>query len=56
MYFSDKKIDGIFINGNKMKYSTDVNYLLKDKITYGCYQEITIDNLSVLNPKTLFYD
>lgn len=52
----DRKIDGIFINDNKMKYSSNVNYLLTDKITYGCYKEITFDNLDVLNPKNLFYD
>lgn len=56
MYFADKKIDGIFIRDNKMKYSTDVNFLLKNEITYRCYKEITIDNLDVLNPKNLFYD
>lgn len=56
MYFLDRRIDGIFIKDNKMKYTTNVDFLLTDKINYGCYEEITFDNLVVLNPKNLFYD
>ena len=56
MYFSSRKIDAIFISNNRMQYASDLNHLFKNVPFYRNFKEITIENLSVLNPKDLFYD
>lgn len=56
MYFSSRKIDAIFISNNTMQYASDLNNLFVHAPFYRNFKEITIENLSVLNPKDLFYD
>ena len=56
MYFSSRKIDAIFISNNTMQYASDLNHLFINVPFYRNFKEITIENLSILNPKDLFYD
>lgn len=56
MKFLHSKVDGIFINDNKMKFTDDLNYVFENISSYNHYKEITINDLNMLNSKTLFYD
>ena len=56
MHYLSYKIDGIFIDNDRMQYTSDLNGILRDTYYLKNFQEITIENLSILNPKNLFYD
>jgi hypothetical protein len=56
MYYSSRKIDGIFIDNDRMQYTSDLNRVLRDVYYLNNFKEITIENLSILNSKNLFYD
>ena len=56
MHYLSYKIDGIFIDNDKMQYTSDLNGILRDTYYLKNFKEITIENLSILNPKNLFYD
>ena len=56
MHYLSYKIDGIFIDNDKMQYTSDLNGVLRDTYYLKNFEEITIENLSILNPKNLFYD
>jgi hypothetical protein len=55
MNYLSYKIDGIFIDNDRMQYTSDLNGL-RDTYYLNNFKEINIENLSILNSKTLFYD
>lgn len=56
MQFLHSEIDGIFINDNKMKFTDNLNYIFENLSFYNNFEEITINDLNMLNSKILFYD
>lgn len=56
MHYLSRKIDAIFINNKIMQYTSDLNHVFINVLFYRDFKEITIENLSILNPKDLFYD